>query len=224
MYTVESHDRFVKVTPHERAEVELVLTAYRSVCTRFAYASSPIVSGKQLYTVLEQFGVKHIADAEKLSSNFISERVKPVNVFDGNTFARHVAYRLPGRLPVVSPTFFESATHGTQASRMWTQDQFMLLWLTLINSSVEEIYFNDGWEYAHGCTEEFVHVIERIAGLRKGIPVKGMYDARGNELNADMGAGLILKAFLDLEKRGFFSATLRVMYGRLVYARKNSQL
>lgn len=115
--------------------LEIVWSAYRSVLSRgrLAYVSAPITSG--------------LLALEGLPRTEVIQR----NLAAGNSLARSVADRVS--VPVVAPTIFDGNP------QRWSQQDYMAMWLRMIEENVGDVYMTPGWNYSNGCAEEYLRAV-----------------------------------------------------------------
>lgn len=186
------------LSPEALTGIETVLKAYKSVLSPLAYISMPITSGRRLYDAMEKYGVCSPEDlSKKYPDVFVNEIIKP-NIEAGLAFAKETAART--ELPVVAPAVFEAK------KQRWGQDEYMHMWLNMIEDKVEEIYMMEGWEYSNGGTEEFARGMEMRFNFcdRRNIRV---FDHRFREMGIIDGATAMVRAIHDLRRRGFGDQT-----------------
>ncbi|MDO8504892.1 MAG: hypothetical protein Q7S36_03525 [Candidatus Liptonbacteria bacterium] len=143
-----SYDR---LTEEELANLGIVLGAYRSFRgnrrKHIAYVSMPITSGKRLYDVLSEEGVRTAAElAAKCGKDALWERVLRPNVAEGVAFADKLGKR--ENLLFISPSVFEAKKWR------WTEDAYMSLWYRVIGEMAGRHVVMDDWEYSNGGVDE----------------------------------------------------------------------
>ncbi len=189
------------------ANINIVLSAYGSVLAPIAYTSLPITSGRRFYEVLEKYGVNSIEGlAEKNPDALYIEIIKP-NIAEGTEFAKTVTART--KLTVIAPCIFEAK------KQRWSQDEYMYMWLNLIENRVEEMHMMHGWEYSNGGTEEFLRGMELLFGFGCEQRNVHVFDHTGAKLSVEHGMKLIVDAIIALHKRGFSTANLSKMADKL---------
>lgn len=88
----------------------------------------------------------------------------------------------------------------------WSQDDYLALWMTVIERHASTVAFVDGWSYSIGCAHEFERAIAH------NIPTLTL---DGRKIDRCAGAALIGQAAADLERRGSSSARIISISERL---------
>jgi hypothetical protein len=180
-------------------EVAISLSAIDCVLLgkRAAYASSELTSGRRAMGLLSDHALSSTsALRDRLGPDGYETALWRPNVQAAVVFAEELTRRVHG--PVISPAPFTAPE--------WTQAAYLSFWETIIRTRISAVYFNDGWEYSHGCTFEFTVAAEL------GLP---MFDRRGSELPVDQGSTLIEHAIREVELGGREATELRVSLARL---------
>lgn len=199
---------FRSLSEDRKANIEIVFSAYRSVAADKAYLTMPVTTGKRFYDVLDHYGVKNIEELEKKKSGALREEIILPNIEE----AKHFSETLSGnKLPLVVPGVFEAL------KQRWSQDEYMILWLRLITSSIKELWLSDGWEYSNGGAIEFCRGVmiqfRFVEGREDRLPI---YDHNGNIVDLVEGAWKLATAIKDLARRGHETTKLRVELGQVV--------
>lgn len=207
--------------------INLVLSAYRSICNRVLYASVPITTGKRFYEVLEKYGVKNLEDLlAKNKDVFFAEIIKP-NIECGNDFANGLAKKLGAT--VIAPSVFEAK------KQRWGQDEYMFLWYRFLEERVKEIHLMPFPNYSNGSAKEMVRGIEMQFGFVN--PIQGMeyvpsntdkfalfgemrkikiYDFEGNEVKIQDANHMLCESIKDLRGKGFDTTGLEECQNKLM--------
>lgn len=198
-------NRLSNSTDEVRRTIDIVWSAYKSVLSKeghLAYVSTAISSGKLMYGILQQIGCSY-DELKKHHSNVLYEQIIKPNIDQGTALARSIAGSSDE--PVVSPAIFEAR------SQRWSQDEYMGMWLRMIEENVGRMVMSPGWEYSNGGTEEYLLAMQMAYGLRTrhGIDVE---DHQGNRLPLSQGMELIAKALLDLHGMGQKAPTIASVY------------
>lgn len=180
-------------------EVDVVTTAFRSFKAKeITYVSTPITSGGKLYEAVKKSGKplkEFTADKGRMYAEVIAPNIALAEtVGDGlieNGFST----------TVISPATFEAKQLG------WTQDQYMALWLRVINEKVTRVAMVDGWEYSNGGIEELVEAFLMASGHRSRTNID-VVDERGAPITAAEAFERITEAMYDLNNT--YHATPRV--------------
>jgi hypothetical protein len=199
---------FDSLPADRQTNIEVVSSAYASMLGDKAYLSMPVTSGRRFYEILDLYGVKTVEELEKKRPGALRQEIILPNVGEAKTFAARLAPELDTSLIV--PGVFE-----TRRQR-WTQDEYMVLWLRLITSSIKEIYLLDGWEYSNGGAMEFargflIHY-RFIEGREDRMPI---YDHKRQVVDIVDGAHKLADAIKDLARRGYPTDVLRKELGRI---------
>ena len=206
-------DKLLIVDSKNKEDVEMVLSAYRSVLSDISYASMPITSGRRYYDVLEEYNAKTLDELVKKDKHALARKILEPNLEEGLAFAKGLTGKT--HYPIVAPAVFEATRKG------WSQDDYMFLWYRVIEEKAMQLHFMDGWEYSNGAVDEFVRGIQMQFRLIENLH-NSLYDSRldmakqferflklrlfseqGKELRIDHGIQMISYALLDIEKRGF---------------------
>lgn len=196
-------------SPERKMNVEVVMSAFRSLLSSIAYVSMPITSGKRLYDVLDQHGVKSREELDAIDPEILHREVIDPNVQEGNQFSQAVTQR--SGYPVLVPGIFESK------GQRWEEREYMALWLTVLEGKAKEIHLITNWEYSNGGVEEFVRGTEMRAGLSQiedNSDVK-VLDNQANPISLNAGAKMIFDALVDLRGRGFEAPRLEIALRKL---------
>lgn len=207
-------DRYSGIPEEQTANIDVVLSAWRSIRHPVAYVSMPITSGKLFYEVLESYNVNSAEELAKIDKDILYQEIIVPNIQAGVSLADSIQQRTS--LPVVAPSVFEAK------KQRWGQDEYMFMWFRLIEERVREMHMMDGWEYSNGGTQEFVRAIEMqfdfirpgngMECFPKDADVKSehkklrgikVFSESGEEIRIDVGAIKISEAINDLTERGF---------------------
>jgi hypothetical protein len=188
--------------------IDMVLSAYRSIRSPVAYVSTPITSGRLLYDVLEKEGVRSIAELNR--EQVLHEIVKP-NIARGISLADKLRER--SKLPPLAPGVFEGRDFK------WTQQDYMSLWVRVIEELAGEVHMTEGWQFSDGAVEEFTLAMHMRYGFLPNLDFKRaqslskeeyrrvrsmqIYDHTGAPMMIDCGTGMINDAIDELIEKGF---------------------
>lgn len=191
-----------------RANIEIVSSAYASVFRDKAYFSMPVTTGKRYYDVLDRYGVKTVKELEEKRPGALREEIIIPNIEGGRAFAERFAPELDASLIV--PGVFEGR------KQRWTDDEYMILWLRLITSSIKEICLSEGWEYSNGAAVEFARgIMIRFRFIEERQHRMPIYDHTKQPIGIEEGARKLAAAIKDLERRGHPTNILRKELGRI---------
>jgi hypothetical protein len=183
----------------EEVRIELSLLDCALNGERAAYASSELTSGRRLYELLRQYGVRDLpALRGKIGAPEVQRLLWQPNVAAAAAFARELRERLGGRELVVTPAFFSAPG--------WSQPEYLAFWETLIRTRFKAVHFLHDWEYSNGCAFEFA------VAQSEGLPT---FDAAGQPLGRDAGIERLAAAARTLAPAGFDPAGLRQALGWL---------
>lgn len=157
--------------------------------TKVIYISTPITNGKILLPWLSSLPDHVKSDSQTYEKLLLEHVIKP-NIEKGQAFAARV--RDLSRAPVIDPSPFMADD--------WTQTDYIELWTCVIEEYASEVWFNSGWEFSNGCTQEY------LAALKAGIPTK---DASGNPLPASHACALIEGVIPELQEAKVNAMVLR---------------
>lgn len=189
-------DRLAKSNDEVKRTIDIVWTSYRSVLSkegRLGYASTAITSGKRMYDVLDQFGVKSVDDLKAKAPTALFDSIIAPNISAGNAVARSIASRVDR--PVVAPAIFEAK------KQRWSQDEYMAMWLRMIEENVGEMFMSPDWEFSNGGAEEFLHAMQMASGFRSRFDIAVLTDA-GKPIGLAEGTAKVANALVHLHDRG----------------------
>ncbi len=158
---------------------------------RAHYASAELTTGRPLYRLLAETGLRTAAELrQRLGEEEFKRRIFDPNFADALDLARSLRVRYPAEL-VVTP-----APYSIEG---WTQREYLALWETVIRTRIKALHFSDDWEYSNGCALEF-----QIAWAL-GLPT---FNAAGRPLSLKEGRSRLESAVQDLEAGGFDASGL----------------
>lgn len=190
-------------TPRTRTfaeELAAALSAMDCVLNgeRAIYASSELTTGRRLYTVMREAGVRDRRELHrKLGEAEWKRRLWDPNFSEAIELARVVRARSGGAL-VITPAPY--------AASGWSQPEYLTLWETVVRTRVGRVVFGRDWEYSNGCAFEFA------VAMDAGLPV---FTEDGAPISLEQGRGLIAAAAAAIEADGFDGAELRRCLARL---------
>ncbi len=193
MRTVE--ERLEKSTDEVKRTIEIVWSAYRSVLSkegRLAYVSMAISSGLRLYEALAAEGITY-EELKARNPKLLFEQIILPNITNGIAIAQDIASRLDE--PVVAPAILEAKGQG------WSQDEYMGMWLRMIEQSAGRMVMSDGWEYSNGGCEEYLLGLQMAHGLKTRCDIT-VEDRHGKLLPAHRGYRMIGEALHVLHDMG----------------------
>jgi hypothetical protein len=177
------------------AQQQLILRAWRSMLgdRRVIYLSGPINTGFRRVLALEKGAVLGNQD------NVFIENIRAIE-----RAARELRGSNPAEI-IVEPASFTADG--------WSQDDYLRLWIALIEHHAREVRFLPDWQYSIGCAKEFAHA----ATLR--VPT---FTMDGMPLSLESGMKLLGNALHDLAMRchrtpalASLAQVLEEVFGRL---------
>ncbi len=201
-------EKIFQALPDDRkANIEIVFSAYRSMQCDKAYLTMPVTSGKRYYEVLDRHGVKSIDELEKKKPGALREEIIIPNIDEANSFAKLID---GVALPLVVPGVFEAR------KQRWGQDEYMVLWLRVLTSSIKELWLIDDWEYSNGGAMEFCRgIMLQYRFIEERTDRFAIYDRHRNPVSLVDGAKRLASAISDLTRRGYDTAKLKVELSQL---------
>ena len=192
--------------PSERqANIEIVSSAYASMFAEKAYLTMPVTTGKRYYDTLDRYGVKTIDELERKRPGALHGEIIEPNIEEGKALASLI--QKDNNLAIVVPGVFEARR------QKWSQEEYMVLWLRLITSSVLAVYLSDGWEYSNGGAMEYIRALaiadSPFLGRFERPPGFAIYDHRKNRITEVEAAQKLAGAAIDLDRRGYNTSILR---------------
>lgn len=184
--------RLAHSQPEVLRTMEIVWSAYRSVLSKeggLAYVSMAITTGKRLYEVCRSLNIKSPDELKTLHPQILYSQILPANLESGNAVARAIAAR--DDHPVIAPSIFEAR------KQRWSQDEYMAMWLRLIEEHVTRMYMSPGWEFSNGGAEEFLHAITLAQGWRSRCNIE-ILDPTGKPILFHQGFQLMANALVQL--------------------------
>ncbi len=199
------------ISEENKKQIQSALTAFGSLKAKeVVYISSPISSGKRLYDYMDACKCSTLEEAKKDWNEFFACVMLP-NIEDGEDLSKALAEKSEG--VVIAPTSFENKN-----VKSWRQNEYMSMWISVIDRHVNRLVMIDGWEYSNGSSEEFMWAALMQMGFssRKNIEI---VDARGEILTLDQGLNLLSNALADMQKRGFQAKTIENVITMLLEAK-----
>ncbi len=203
-------DRLAGSSDEVKRTVEIVWSAYRSVLSkegRLAYVSTAITSGQRMWEAVLALDLKDADELKAKHPDVLRDDVILPNVAAGTRLARQLAAKIDH--PVVAPAIFEAR------KQRWGQDEYMALWLKMIEENVGRIYMAPGWEFSNGGAEEYLHAAQMALGFRSRHDIMPI-DAQGRVIPIPTAADAIARALFWLEERGAKAPVLAQVYCGLV--------
>ncbi len=203
--------------PEERREqASFAIGAFNTLRAReIIYISEPITSGRRLYTFMDAHGYKTIEQAKK-DADFFKDVVGP-NLAEGNRIADLWAQRAKG--VVIATTDFEKSVRASGKSPDWGQDDFMSMWMALVDKKVTKMVMVDGWEYSNGSGEEYLQAALMEMGDRSRNNI-AVIDEDGKPVHFDKALQLLAASFDDVRGRGMDVTNMAETLSRFIEAER----
>lgn len=190
-------------TPRTRTYAEELASALSSMdCLlngeKAIYASSELTTGKRLYALMREAGVRDRGELRRvLGDAEWRRRLWDPNFAEALAFARQVRERSGGALVLTPAPYLSSG---------WSQPEYLALWETVVRTRISHLVFGRDWQYSNGCAFELAVALD--AGL-------GTFDEDGAPISLEEGRALISAAAAEIEAEGFDAAELRLCLSRL---------
>lgn len=185
--------RLSAAAPEKIREIGVVGTAYDSVyASDITYVSTPITSGAALYRAMDAAGITDPDEFRRDKAHFSASVIGP-NLAAADAVA-HRMVDFGGA--VIAPAAFEARSLG------WGQDEYMGLWLDVIERRATRLALVDGWEYSNGGAEEYLQALLMQAGRRDRSNML-ILDAQGACLSHGGALRLLANAVENLLDRNF---------------------
>lgn len=155
------------------------------------YASAEGATGKDLYRMLTEMGLRSSAElTQTLGAMEYRRRVLEPQKARALELSRRLAHRHPGDV-VVNPARFHFDG--------WTPREYRTFWGTVVRTRIRALHFGEDWEYSDVCALDF-----KIA-WEIGLPT---FDSAGQPLSLSEGRFRIQSAMLELDADGFETSGL----------------
>jgi hypothetical protein len=195
-------------------QAQFALAAFSTLkAENLTYVSVPITSGPRLYQFMEKYGVATLAEAKKDHERFLAEVIEP-NMADGVKQSGYWSEKLKGA--VIAPAEFDGRLYRAWGKVQWNADDFMGMWVPLIEEKITNMAMLNGWEYSNGCGEEYLTATLMQMGRRPRSNITVNDAEEGRLLNLDEGIGLMANAFKDIISRGIFPRNMAETLGILL--------
>lgn len=173
------------------SEIESTISCYKSVCGegKVIYCSCPITTGKKLYDLMLDKGIKDIQEFKKFYKNEVYN-VMMANIKEGQQFGKKLREEKKNKdkMFIVPGDFY---------AKDWDQDHYMILWRKVIDKFAQGIRFNKRWYFSNGCVEEY------LTGLKTQKKNKDftLSDYEGKIIEEYFALGKIVKTIEFLEEK-----------------------
>jgi hypothetical protein len=184
--------------PEHMIQAQFALAAFSTIkAENLVYVSVPITSGPRLYEYMHKMGFKTPDEAKKDHDEFFKHVVQP-NLADGVRESEAWTHKINGA--VVAPAEFEKRLRGKEVLE-WGQDDFMGMWIPLIDEKITDMVMLNGWEYSNGSGEEYLQAVLMQMGRR---PRNNMdiVDQKGDVLPLDKGIEMVANAYKHVTSLG----------------------
>lgn len=199
-------------------QAQFALAAFATLKAKnVTYVSVPITSGPRFYQYMTDFGHTSPDEARKDHDNFFKHVVEP-NLKQGVDGSHHWVEKLHGT--VIAPAEFEGRLRRQWGVIDWGQDDFMGMWVPLIDEKVTNMVLLDGWEYSNGSGEEYLQAVLMQMGRRPRGDITIMDGEEGRPINLDEGLTLMSKAFKSVLARGIKPKNMAETLGILLEAER----
>lgn len=200
--TDESRDipeRTADLPSAHKLQAQFALAAFATLKAKnVTYVSVPITSGPRLYDFMDKYGYKTAAEAKDHPKKFFNEVVEP-NLEQGIEGSHYWIEKLHGT--VIAPAEFEGRLRRQWGTIDWGQDDFMGMWVPLIDEKVTNMVMLNGWEYSNGSGEEFLQAVLMQMGRRPRSDITIQDGEEGRPILLDEGISLMANAFKDVLSR-----------------------
>lgn len=212
MMALHPKNRTDHLPDEHKIQAHFAISAFNTLKAKeIAYISVPITSGRRLYDYMQQKGFKTQAEAKADRQAFYDHVMGP-------NFAAAIAQseawtdKINGA--VIAPAEFEKRLHKNGIYN-WGQDDYMGMWVQMIEDKVTHMVMTDGWEYSNGSGEEYLLAVLMQMGRCKRTDMK-ILDGDGKPLTLDRGIELLSNAFVELNGRGIrtrnMAETLSILF------------
>ena len=193
---------FNALPPDRQANIEIVLSAYRSVFAKKAYLTHAVTTGKRFYDTLDHYEVTSAEELEHKRPGALYEEVILPNIEEARQLAKRIG---SGAHALIVPGVFEAR------KQRWTQDEYMVLWMRFITlGPVEELLLSPYWYYTNGGVMEFCRgMMIRFGLIQERQDLLPVLDHECNPVTLAEGAWMAADAIKQLTGRGHDTAKLR---------------
>ena len=213
----EIFERTNGLPPEQKLQAQFALAAFATIKARnVTYVSVPITSGPQLYAFMDQHGFKTQDEAKKDRPVFLREVIEP-NMARGVAGAQRWAEK--PATAVIAPAEFDGALYRAWGAGVhWGPNDFMGMWVPLIDEKVTNMAMLKGWEYSNGCGEEYLTAVLMQMGRRPRSNITIVDGEEGQTIPLDKGISLMAGAFKDILSRGIRPRNMAETLGILLEA------
>ena len=204
------------LTNEHKLQAQFALAAFATLKAKnVTYVSVPITSGPRLYDFMDKYKYKTAAEAKDHPKKFFNEVVEP-NLEQGVAGSAYWVEKLHGT--VIAPAEFEGRLRRQWGTIDWAQDDFMGMWVPLIDEKVTNMVMLDGWQYSNGSGEEYLQATLMQMARRPRSDITIMDGEEGRPIKLDEGLTLMSAAFKDVISRGIQPRNMAETLGILLEA------
>lgn len=216
--TREINERTVDLPPEHLLQAQFALAAFNTIKARnVTYVSVPITSGPRLYAFMDKHGFKTQDEAKQDRATFLRDVIEP-NMAAGIEGSAAWTERLPGSA-VIAPAEFDGALYRAWGTGVhWGPNDFMGMWVPLIDEKVTNMAMLNGWEYSNGCGEEYLQAVLMQMGRRPRSNITIMDGEDARPILLDEGISLMANAFKDIMSRNIRPRNMAETLGLLLQA------
>jgi hypothetical protein len=213
----EIFERTVDLPPEQKLQAQFALAAFATIKARnVTYVSVPITSGPQLYSFMDKHGFKTQDEAKKDRPVFLAEVIEP-NMARGIAGAERWSQK--EGTAVIAPAEFDGALYRAWGAGVhWGPNDFMGMWVPLIDEKVTNMAMLKGWEYSNGCGEEYLSAVLMQMGRRPRSNITIVDGESEKPIALDEGIALMAGAFKDIMSRGIRPRNMAETLGILLEA------
>lgn len=207
-------ERTEELPDAHKLQAQFALAAFATLKAKnVTYVSVPITSGPRLYDFIDRRGYKSVEEAKSHPGKFFKEVVEP-NLEQGVEGSHYWIEKLHGT--VIAPAEFEGRLRRQWGTIDWGQDDFMGMWVPLIDEKVTNMVMLNGWEYSNGSGEEYLQATLMQMGRRPRSDITIQDGEEGRPITLDEGIGLMAEAFKNVLSRGIKPRNMAETLGILI--------
>lgn len=211
-------ERNAKLPKENLLQAQFALAAFATIKAKnITYVSVPITSGPRLYDFMDRHGFKTMAEARADHALFLKEVIEP-NMAKGVEGSEVWREKLHGT--VIAPAEFDGRLYRAWGKVHWNADDFMGMWVPLIDEKVTNMALLDGWQYSNGCGEEYLQAVLIQMGRRDRNNMTIMDAEEGRAMPLHEGIKLMADAFKDVLGRGIRPTNMAETLGILIEAER----
>lgn len=211
-------ERTSNLPQENKLQAQFALAAFATIKAKnVTYVSVPITSGPRLYDFMDKHGFKTMQEAKADHALFLKEVIEP-NMAQGVKGSAFWAEKLHGT--VIAPAEFDGRLYRQWGKVHWGPDDFMGMWIPLIDEKVTNMAMLDGWHYSNGSGEEYLQAVLMQMGRRPRNDITITDAETGASLKLDEGIELMATAFKDVLSRGIKPKNMAETLGILLEAER----